>query len=273
MQSVQAQSFHDWELIVVDDGSTDDTARVVSQFQDDPRIRYLKQENGGANRARNAGLAAATGETVGYLDSDDVLYPNCLATMSAVFVADPAVIFAISNYDFAIELLDGDGRVIASTTDDRIDQGAVTLTDLAHWKRPTAYGSGFFHRRQPVMEAKVEWDETIRAFDDWDFLLQLAAAFPDGFHHVPDRLYRYAQRYGTDGTCSSIERYADWADAFEAIWQKHKDHPLMIGQTWYPAKVEKYRKLQAEFEAGHTVPPAYKYFPDHYRSNVARQQE
>jgi glycosyltransferase involved in cell wall biosynthesis len=262
IQSVQAQTFDDWELIVVDDGSTDDTAKVVAQFQDDPRIRSLHQENAGANAARNAGLLAATGEFVGYLDSDDVLYPNCLATVESAF-ADPAVVFVISNYDFAIELCDADGRVIATTTDDRITQGAITMREIAHWQKPTAYGTGMFHRRQPVIDAGVRWDRTMRAFDDWDFILELARVFPGGYCHIPQKIYRYAQRYGTDGACSSVANYTQWADAFEAMWQKHKNHPLMAGQTWYPAKVEKYHQLQADFEAGRAVPPAYKYFPNY----------
>ncbi len=264
IQSVQAQTLQDWELIVVDDGSTDDTAKVIAQFQDDPRIKYLKQSNAGANAARNHGLDAATGEIVGYLDSDDVLYPDCLATVSSAFEQHAGAVFCVSNYDFVLELCDATGRVIATRTDERMNQGTVTMTSIAHWQSPTAYGTALFHRRQPVLNAGVRWDPSLHHFDDWDFILQLTRVFPDGFHHIPAKLYRYAQRYGTDGTCSSVTEYAQWADAFEAIWRKHQHHPLMAGQPWYPAKVQKYRRLQKELDAGRTVPPAYKYFPEYY---------
>ncbi len=77
--SVLAQSFRDWELIVVDDCSRDDTAAVVASFQDS-RIRLITQsQNGGAARARNTGVEAALGTWIAFLDSDDAWMPDKLA--------------------------------------------------------------------------------------------------------------------------------------------------------------------------------------------------
>lgn len=73
--SVQAQTVSDWELIVVDDGSADDTASIVVEIAtQDPRIRLICQENGGVSAARNTGLAAARGEYISFLDGDDLWY-------------------------------------------------------------------------------------------------------------------------------------------------------------------------------------------------------
>lgn len=70
--SVQAQTFHNYEHIIIDDGSTDGTERLVSSFSEkDPRIRYIKQENKGRSVARNVGIGAAKGGYVCFLDSDD----------------------------------------------------------------------------------------------------------------------------------------------------------------------------------------------------------
>ena len=69
VRSVQAQTFQDWELIVVDDGSTDDTATLVDVA--DARLILIRQNNRGVTEARNAGLLAAKGEYIGFLDSDD----------------------------------------------------------------------------------------------------------------------------------------------------------------------------------------------------------
>lgn len=74
LQSVQSQTYKEWECIVVDDGSTDDTARVVSAIcAGDDRIKYVKQSNGGLAAARNTGNAQAAGEYIQFLDADDLI--------------------------------------------------------------------------------------------------------------------------------------------------------------------------------------------------------
>ena len=79
MASVKAQTLSDWELIIVNDGSTDDTAAILDA-EADPRIRVIHQRNGGVSSARNAGLDAARGSYVTFLDADDRLPPDALST-------------------------------------------------------------------------------------------------------------------------------------------------------------------------------------------------
>ena len=74
IQSVLDQTFQDWELLVIDDGSKDSTAKIVNSFSD-PRIVLIQQENGGVSVARNAGLDLAKGKYITFLDADDAI-PN-----------------------------------------------------------------------------------------------------------------------------------------------------------------------------------------------------
>lgn len=78
LDSLVAQTYPDWECILIDDGSTDDTASVVRHYLDDPRFRYMRQDNAGIAGARNAGIAAASGEWICLLDHDDLWLPTKL---------------------------------------------------------------------------------------------------------------------------------------------------------------------------------------------------
>ena len=82
MDSVLAQTMDDFEAILIDDGSRDDTLAVARRYAgQDARVRVLSQENRGVAAARNLGLAQARGEWVTFVDSDDLLPPNALETM------------------------------------------------------------------------------------------------------------------------------------------------------------------------------------------------
>lgn len=78
IQSVLSQSFKDFELIIVNDGSTDGSTKVVKTFCDD-RIFFIEQENGGPSKARNTGIRHAQGDWIVFLDADDELLPNALS--------------------------------------------------------------------------------------------------------------------------------------------------------------------------------------------------
>jgi len=93
IQSVLCQDYSDWELILVDDGSTDSSPAICDTFvKKDGRIRVLHQENGGPSAARNAGLKAATGEYVLFIDSDDRFEPNALSILCEHLTSAPDLV-------------------------------------------------------------------------------------------------------------------------------------------------------------------------------------
>ncbi len=108
IESVLAQTFQDFELIVVDDGSTDQTRQVVEAYRD-ARIRYLYQSNRGVSGALNTGFAAAQSEFITQLDSDDCWEPELLATLLPEFEGHPelGVVYA------RVQAMDDEGRPLA----------------------------------------------------------------------------------------------------------------------------------------------------------------
>lgn len=127
--SVQAQTFTDWELIVVDDGSRDEGPAQVARCGD-PRVRLLRKPNGGVSSARNAGIEAARGSHVALLDADDWWEPGHLAGLAAVMAHDPGALLVGSAFLYADEA----GRTWPSALREAwrdAREGFVRLDDLA----------------------------------------------------------------------------------------------------------------------------------------------
>ncbi len=268
--SARGQTFADFEHIIVDDGSTDDTKRLVQSIGD-PRLRYFYQPNAGATAARNFGIARARGQWIMYLDSDDELLPECMATMLDWLGRHPQAVFAFPRADRVRELYE-DGRLVKSIDDSDDTPPEFTIHDI--FMRNAGFGcDGFTHLRR-LFDEGLKWDENLHSMEDWEFMMSIGERYPDGFLYVPVVLYKYRQRYGSDNLVSQAE-YKTWADAFEHIYQRHQYDKLLQGQTWYPAKVEKWNRYQAEFEAGRRKPYRYHYFENarnrvtyHRRRNV-----
>lgn len=107
LDSVLRQSFADFECVVVDDGSTDATPRILAEYAArDARFRIVTQPNGGISSALNAGLAAARGDWIARLDGDDLMLPDRLARQLAFAEAEPGLAGCGCDY----EIIDMDGR-------------------------------------------------------------------------------------------------------------------------------------------------------------------
>jgi hypothetical protein len=185
------------------------------------------------------------------LDSDDILFHNCLLVMVTELSKHPEAVFAIPR---GIRMLDlyKNGKLIKSVDDSEDMPATFTVHDI--FMRNARFAClGFMHLHR-LYDEGLAWDERIGAMEDWEFMMSIGEKYPHGFLYVPERLYEYHQRFGEDGICSNCT-YATWADAFEYIHQKHCSDKMMKGQAWYPAKVEKWQRRQQEFEAGKI--PAY----------------
>ena len=123
VRSVIAQTFGNWELIVVDDGSKDDTVAVLQPLLADPRIRYFHQENKGQATARNRGLQAAHGELVCFMDSDNLWLPQKLQRQLELLRDDVDVLYGEDD------IIDEEGRVQPSMPMRRYSVGHAAAAD------------------------------------------------------------------------------------------------------------------------------------------------
>src|SRR5215203_414283 len=108
IESILDQSHPNFEIIVVDDGSPDDTSEVATRY---PKVRLVRQENQGLSAARNSGLARSEGEYVVFLDADDRLLPGALEEGLECFEAHPECAFVSGRY----RLIAGDGSFLRQT--------------------------------------------------------------------------------------------------------------------------------------------------------------
>lgn len=158
VDSLLAQTFSNWELLIIDDGSPGDTFSAIERFSADPRIRYYRlSENGGLGRALNEGLSRARADLIAYLPSDDVYYPDHLVALIEALGAHPDATLAYSGvryrYNrFAPGQIDGFPiqlvQVMHRRTADRWGEREELVTDDLHrmyWSKLAAHGAFVNH--------------------------------------------------------------------------------------------------------------------------------
>ncbi len=187
VNSVLEQTFADWELIIVNDGSTDRTADVLAQFED-PRIRVRHQKNAGTSAARNAALECATGRFVAFLDADDILPSESLARRVSYFDLHPEV-----------EIVNGAVRVLTAQDQEHIYRPSCAIGPhfprLARLDEAVFFGPNYMIRRDRIGAHRFPLDVTHS--EDLIFFLNLAHDAELCYGAVPDVIYEYRKREGS----------------------------------------------------------------------------
>jgi len=170
IQSVLGQTYHDWELIVIDDGSSDDTGQVVSAFND-PRIKLVRHErNLGASAARNTGIRISNGKLIAFLDSDDTWTASKLEAQVSAMIAAP-VGYEVSCTGFFLHLLDhGISRTVHPLEPESWSDSIAVGCELSP-------GSTQLTRREAFDRVGL-LDESLARFEDWDWLFRYTRASP-----------------------------------------------------------------------------------------------
>jgi glycosyltransferase involved in cell wall biosynthesis len=177
------QTMQDFEIIVVDDGSKDDTPIVVQPFLADPRIRYLRQENRGVSAARNVGAKLSQAKYLAFVDSDDALALNALGS----------VLTELDRSKSSWCLIDvwksyGDHYEVQRT---QVPSGNYLYEIL----QDDFIRRGIFFERTDFLEVGM-YDETLSIREDWDINIRMFEK-RKSFSYIPEPLYVYTHRPGS----------------------------------------------------------------------------
>jgi glycosyltransferase involved in cell wall biosynthesis len=226
IRSIQNQDFPDWEYILVDDGSTDDTEDVVrAQTGGDRRIKLIKQPNAGTCQARNAGAGQASGESIYllFLDHDDMLEPSALRVLAGYLDAHNDVCVAACQF----QEVDLEGNAVSSKMRSR---WAPSVFGTPRRLRPDEHetpfvtfycGTGqgpFAMFRRRVFDEVGRWTTEFWPHEDTDLFCKMALR--GKIHYLPDRLYR--KRTHSGNALNDHDRLMKAYTSFRRKWDVYQ---------------------------------------------------
>ena len=203
LESVFNQTYQPREIIVVDDGSTDDTRSVLEKYRD--RIIYVYQKNAGEPAARNTGIRRASGDFIAFLDADDLWLPNKLELQMDYFEKRPEVALVYTDMK-------------------QFDENGITHESIKEWLKmsppsgyifpqlfaETLFGSGTVVFRKSSVEKVGFFDETFFVGSDYEMWLRMARHFKFGYVDEPLMMYRHHASMATRGLGRSLQNGVPW---------------------------------------------------------------
>lgn len=187
LESILAQTYQNWECLIIDDGSTDNTAQLLQKYQDlDSRFQYYKRpdtKKKGPNSCRNFGFEKSNGEFINWFDSDDILFEDSIA-------------LRIANFNESIDGVVAKCEIFDSSNGLKIAENTILSTGNMikdyFLGNMTFYVSGPIWRRSFLEKQQELFDEEIRYLDDWDFNLRMLYQNPNiKFLDIPVFRYRF----------------------------------------------------------------------------------
>ncbi|MCF3646977.1 glycosyltransferase family 2 protein [Planktothrix agardhii] len=185
INSVLNQTFKDWELIIIDDGSQDSTVKIIREIEDS-RIRIFSYDNGGLSLSRNRGIHHAQGEYITFLDADDLWTSDKLEAQFQALEEHPeaAVAYSWTDYiDQSSQFLHS-GRHI--TINGNVYQHLLVNNFLENGSNPLI--------RKQALNQVGGFDSSINSVADWDMWVRLAALYQFVAVPLPQILYRVSTR-------------------------------------------------------------------------------
>ncbi len=217
INSVLSQTYNHWELILVDDGSTDNSITICQQLLN-KKIQIIQQENGGVSSALNTGISQSQGEYLAFLDADDLWLTEKLAKHIAHLESNPDVGVSFSPSAF----IDEQGNSLNGKTNPKLTH--ITPVDLFRGN-PLGNGSSAVVRRQTLEEIKFSdrswgtgkdngdrdcyFDEQIRASQDIEYIIRISLKTDWEIEGIPEALTLY-RILNQSNSANWLRKFQDW---------------------------------------------------------------
>jgi len=216
VESVLAQTFADWELVIIDDGSTDSTPDVIRPFLADPRIRYTRADRLGQSRAKNLGIRLSRGEFIAFLDADDAWEPAKLERQLPLFENRPELGVVYSRRS----LMDETGKKMPHTDPAHPPRGRIL--DRMVVQNHVCFSSAVV--RRIVLSHVGAFDPGLDLAVDFDLWLRVARHYQ--FDYVDEELVRYRTGHG-----NLSKRIADRVDTALSIMRRAEARRGLTGEV------------------------------------------
>ena len=241
IESILRQTYKDYEIIVVDDGSTDQTPDVLKEYKD--KVRYIRQENKGPGDARNRGLAEADGRYIAFLDSDDIWFDFKLELQVAIMEKLPAIGYLCS--DFSIKKESGETihcglrtwqkkpRSWEGIYEKNIKYSSLDLPDIAPNGDFNIFCGNIYHAllddlyvltssilvRSECLNTDIKFPEGVFLYEDWEFFARLSCKYDSAYLNTETQFNRGHKDVVRLTHCSAIKTAENRLGLIERVWK------------------------------------------------------
>lgn len=235
IESVLAQTYENWELIIVDDGSTDDTGLIAKHYAgDDKRIKYIRQDNQKQGKARNIGISFSGGDLIAFLDSDDLWIPEKLETQISYLINNDVDLVFSNGYVFMYDRNNTNKFYTTLTGIFQGDEAIALLLEQNFVPIPSVLTT-----KQAIIDVgKFNENTEIQNVEDYHLWLKmLLQGF--SFYGMPEKLFFYRQHesqittndpYASEKVIIMLDQYVNIPPQLIPAFKKAK---LIWGRNWY----------------------------------------
>ena len=233
LDSIKAQTYKNLEIILVDDGSTDNSGKIADEYSKDSRFKVIHQKNAGQSSARNTGIKNATGDFIGFTDSDDSLNPNFVKKLLALY-DDKNTSIAVCGHKYHWIKTGVSKNLYQSNLTPRQKhetKKAYILKLLASDGKMYSCNNKLF-RAFVIKDHHLLFNEKLNFSEDTNFVLDYLAHASGEIAYIKDPLYTY--NFGTDTSTikTSATKWQNWQTAYQNLKKWLGPHPTVKEKFW-----------------------------------------
>ena len=234
LNSIISQTYKDLEIILVDDGSTDKSGKIIDDYaKKDKRIKVIHQKNAGQSAARNKGIKTATGAYLSFVDSDDRIKPSFIDELLALYEED-GISIAVCGHEYQRVKLGTSKNLYQSPLKPRGNnesKKAYILKLLAKDGRMYSCNNKLF-KSTPVKNNSLFFDEKLNFAEDTKFVLDYLNYSDGEIAYTPHPLYVYFFGTETSTVRSSATKWENWQTSYENLKNWLGNNPSVKEKFW-----------------------------------------